>query len=196
MEIIDLSVQRFRRLQDAGQRFVYDLESSSFYGACDETPAHKVWSQLYHDKAGWPMYEWGVDGRQPADILSQRWQLPVAWIDAIDADYEAGRPRTYTPVAWAAFLRMPEALYRALVDLVLDGRSETVWALADGELSILSPSEPDAVAARVDQVLALARPLPLAQQLEVIRQMSASMQTHWQSITEEYAARARPPGDA
>jgi hypothetical protein len=190
-----LPLARSHELQAAVQRFIYDLESSAFFGACDETPAHKVWSQLWQDGDGWPTYGWHSEEERPAGVLAKRWQRPPAWCDALDADYEAGTPGAYTPAAWAAFLRMPEGLYRTLVDLVFEGRVETLWGVADGMLHTVGPIEPDAVADHVAQVLALARTLPLVKQLQVIQDLTASMQEQWQAITEEYAARVSPSQD-
>src|SRR5262245_37618170 len=101
-------------LQAAARRFLYDLETSAFYSACDETPAHQVWSNLPHGTPPWPRYAWPEEG--PPEVLRQRWGLSEAWLDACDAAHQAGSPDTYTPAAWAAWLGIAETAYRQLVD--------------------------------------------------------------------------------
>jgi hypothetical protein len=178
-------------LRDVARVFVYDLESSLAYGACDETPAHKVWHTLRHEGDGWPIADYATDALE--DILLSRWHLPPTWHASVLARYEAGPPQVYTPTAWAAWLGIPEALYRPLVDLVLDGHIAHVWALADGATADLRP-EAQADAQRVQRVLDEARCLPPASQLYLIHRLTDSLQYHLGAVSEEDAlARGAPP---
>jgi hypothetical protein len=151
-------------LQAQAQRFLLDLQLSVMYGACNETPAHKVWTITSRNDPCRPAYAYGSyeQGGGPIPVLSARWGWDPTTVEAyVDDVYgEQGQSPTYTPETWADWLGMPVAVYIKLRDLVRNGQVATLWALInDGDIT---PPSPTTDHQWVADVLAAARRLPPA----------------------------------